>query len=219
VISGVFRWAPAGLFLIGAGLVSGLVAPQREMPLRAPLAATVPDRIGGYLGEAQEISDAEAQVAGMSNYLLRMYTPEAGGAEEWVSVYVGYYESQMQGRTIHSPKNCLPGSGWEPLRATVAEIPVDGRGAVEVNRYILQRGEEQALVLYWYQGRGRIEDNEYRVKFDLLKDAALKRRSDEALVRVVVPVAESEESAYQRAQTFAGVVIQAVGRALPDEGV
>ena len=42
---------------------------------------------------------------------------------------------------------------------------------------------------YWYQGRGRVAANEYAVKWQLLRDAARYGRTEEALVRVVVPLA------------------------------
>lgn len=215
----VLRWAPALIFALGAGLVNGL-APQKELSLRAPLDSVVPLAIDGMEARDQEVSEAEATVVGFDDYLLRVYMPaedESGnpGGEEWVSTYVGYYESQTQGRTIHSPKNCLPGGGWEPLRSTVAEIAVPGDAVHRVNRYVLQRDADQALVLYWYQGRGRVAHNEYLVKLDLLKDAAIRRRTDEALVRIVVPVTTSEEEAFRQARTFAETLIPALDRALP----
>jgi len=213
-----FRWAPAALFVVGAGLVTGMVAPQLDMPLQAPLDVVIPTSLIGLQGEDQEISASEARVAGFDDYLLRTYAGAQGSGTDWVSLYVGYYGSQTQGRTIHSPKNCLPGSGWEPLRSTVAAVPLADGSAAQVNRYILQREDEQALVLYWYQGRGRVAHNEYGVKYDLLKDAAFRRRTDEALVRVVVPVTESEDAAFTRARAMAEVVIPALERALPTWG-
>ena len=110
---------------------------------------------------------------------------------------------------------CLPGAGWEALTATTVAIPT-ATGSVPVTRYLLQREGEQALVLYWYQGRGRVEANEYRVKWNLLRDAALRRRSDEALVRIVVPVTESEAPAQSLAVAAAEVLIPAVAQALPE---
>jgi EpsI family protein len=84
-----------------------------------------------------------------------------------------------------------------------------------VNRYLLQKGTAQALVLYWYQGRGRIEANEYAVKWDLLRDAALRGRSEEALVRLIVPVTGTPAEAFERASRIARATIPAVERALP----
>lgn len=120
-------------------------------------------------------------------------------------------------RTIHSPKSCLAGAGWEALTSSthVVELP-GGSEAATVNRYLIQRGEERALVFYWYQGRGRIEANEYRVKLDLLLDSAFRSRSDEALVRLVVPVTTSVEDAGAVAETAAANIIPALTRALPE---
>lgn len=212
----LYRWFPSLLFLIGAGTVSGLVAPQRAIPLQAPLESVVPTEIGEFLGESQEISEAEATAAGVTDYLFKVYTKPGSDGREWISLYVGYYESQTQGKTIHSPKNCLPGGGWEPLSSVVASIPVSGWGLVSVNRYLLQQEGERVMVLYWYQGRGRVAQNEYAVKFDLLRDAALRRRTDEALVRVVVPLTGTEQDAFRRAEEVAELIIPALERALPN---
>lgn len=243
------RWIPGIVLTIGAALTLG-AAKQRSLPLAGPLSEVIPREIEGYVAQDLTISDAEADVAGFSNYLFRVYERPAsdsapsgveGGAEPaagaeaetpattgagaegemnvgvappWFSVYVGYYESQARGKTIHSPKNCLPGAGWEPVSSEPMELEIDGR-TVTVNRYILQNGTERSLALYWYQGRGRIEHDEYRVKFNLLWDAALRRRSDEALVRIVVPVGTDEEVALQLAHLAARLVIPDLSRALP----
>jgi EpsI family protein len=127
---------------------------------------------------------------------------------------VGYHARQVRGQSIHSPRNCLPGSGWEALANTTSVIQT-ANGPVEVNRYLVHRKGQSALVVYWYQGRGRIESNEYRVKWNLLVDAALRRRSEEALVRVMVPVQGSEPEALKVAEQVAAELVSAVGRALP----
>lgn len=210
----VARWAPPAILALGALLTVGIDL-QREMPLRAPLDTAVPAEIRGFTGRDMTVSRAEQRVAGMDDYLLRVYAP-AGADEEAgaFSVYVGYYKSQMQGRTIHSPKNCLPGSGWEALASRTAVIPT-AEGDVRVNRYVIQNREQQALVLYWYQGRGRVESNEYAVKWDLLRDAALHGRTEEALVRIVVPITAGEDAAYELAADVAATLVPAVSAALP----
>lgn len=212
----LLAWAPA--VLLGAGAVFTVgVDVQRALPLRSPLAASVPSTLLGHIGHDLVISDAEQRVAGMTDYLMRVYsasgedTDQIGAA---FSVYVGYYDQQIQGRTIHSPKNCLPGSGWEAIASQPATIRT-ASGPVTLNRYLLQRGSARALVLYWYQGRGRIESNEYMVKWDLLRDAALRRRSDEALVRVLVPITDTEDRAFQLATQVAREIIPGIRSSLP----
>lgn len=203
-------WTPAAILALGLVLVQG-VSEQQRMALREPLASAVPATIDGFASRDLEISEEEQRVAGMSTYVMRVYEAAAVPA---FSVYVGYYDSQMQGKTIHSPKNCLPGAGWDALGATTTQVAVAG-GTVTVNQYVIQRGNERALVLYWYQGRGRVAASEYAVKWDLLRDAALRGRSEEALVRVLVPMAGTQEESVALAQRVASTVVPAVHRALP----
>lgn len=211
-------WPPAITLAIGAVLATVGVQAQRTLPLRAPLASSVPTTVEGYRSRDLNLTEEERAAVGVSNYLARVYSPAdtAGTEARYFTVYVGYYERQVRGKTIHSPKNCLPGAGWEPLTSGVATLQTPS-GAVPVNRYLIQKGQDQALVLYWYQGRGRITANEYRVKWNLLQDAALRRRSDEALVRVVVPIRRgtAESAAFAQATRIAQQLVTAVGTALP----
>lgn len=183
-------WAPAMVLASGLLLVLGIRDPN-GLELRQPL-ATLPTRLGGFGSEDRVLDAAELAANGASSYLLRLFSDPATGRE--FSVYVGYYDHQRNGKTIHSPKNCLPGSGWEPLSASVRQVAVPG-GSVAINRYVLAQGAERALVYYWYQGRGRVAASEYQVKWELLRDAALKARTEEAMVRIVVPLRAADDDA------------------------
>src|SRR5690606_4577549 len=196
---------------LGAGCVLLLsVQRQQAMDLREPL-TTLPAQFGEFKGYDQVISDEEQRVAGMSDYILRVFTRDSLVA---FSVYVGYYEQQTQGRTIHSPRNCLPGAGWEALSAGREPVAI-GADTVLINRYELANGDAHALVYYWYQGRGRVESSEYKGKWDLLRDAALTGRSEEALVRIVVPINGSIEDPDALARQIAQEMVPAVERRLP----
>ena len=142
----------------------------------------------------------------------------ARDSSEAFSVYVGFYEMQSQGRSIHSPKNCLPGAGWEIVETRRTMLGA-AAGAPTVNRVLLDNAGDRALVYYWYQGRGRVTASEYAVKWNLLRDAALTGRSEEALVRIVVPIrardAAALASADALARDVAGRLIPEVRRALP----
>jgi len=215
MISKVMMWVPAGMLAVGAVFTVGIDT-QKVLPLRAPLATSLPMQDDGLIARDVEVSKAEQRVAGMDDYVMRYYTP-AGVTDERqyaYSVYVGYYETQRQGNTIHSPKNCLPGAGWESL-ASSTETVNTSIGTMQVNRYLLKKKDQAALVLYWYQGRGRVEGNEYAVKWQLLRDAALHGRSDEALVRIIVPITTTESAAAEIALRAAVKVIPAVDQALP----
>ena len=204
-------WIPGGLLALGC-LFSLAVDRQKSMPLVAPL-AMIPRVLGGFEGRDVEIGKDEQQAAGMSSYVYRMFQPDSLTN---FSVYVGYYDHQTQGKTIHSPKNCLPGAGWEALQATEVLVEVPS-GRVPVNRYLLQNGTRRALVYYWYQGRGRVASNEYRVKWELLRDSALHGRSEEALVRIVVflGTGTDETRALAIANSVASGLIPSVQQVLP----
>jgi EpsI family protein len=184
-------WIPAIVLGVGALVVLGIRDP-RGMELRESL-ATLPSTIGAYSSEDRQLDAEELAANGASSYLHRFFKG-SDGAEQF-SVYVGYYEHQRNGKTIHSPKNCLPGSGWEPLSAEVRQVQLAGGGNVPVNRYLLAQGGQRALVYYWYQGRGRVAASEYQVKWELLRDAAFKARTEEAMVRIVVPLGDASDDA------------------------
>ena len=203
-------WAPAVVVVTGGILMHG-VDRQRDMELAGPLEAAVPAEVAGAPAVTIDLTEAERIAAGVDDYVMRAYRLADSTT---VNVYIGYYGRQTQGHTIHSPKNCLPGNGWDAVGSSIARVSTP-RGTVPVNRYILQRESEQVLVLYWYQGRGRVAADEYLVKWHLLRDAALRGRTEEALVRIVVPVTGAERDAWALAADIAADVIPALEVALP----
>jgi EpsI family protein len=139
-----------------------------------------------------------------------------------LSLYVGYYNSQRQGDSIHSPLNCLPGAGWEPLSKSFVKIPVTMAGRtteIDANRYIIQKGLDRQLVLYWYQSHGRTVASEYWSKFYLIRDAVRLNRTDAALVRVIVPIVPNRDGAETTAETqamdFVGSMFPVLSNYLP----
>jgi EpsI family protein len=217
------RYLPFILLSVGVAFVFSTRS-QSAMPLAGPINSVLAD-MPGYRITEQKVGDEERKVAGMSEYVARAY---------WVdstvkfTAYVGYYDRQTQGKAMHSPKNCLPGAGWEILRADTGSITGGGRTHL-VNKYLLKNGAIQALVFYWYQGRGRVVASEYAVKWNLLRDAALVGHTEEALVRIVVPVigaagmnASALDSAYATADSLgrsvASKLVMDVARVLPAVG-
>lgn len=205
----VTAWAPFVVLALGWGLLlrSG---EQEVMTLRAPL-ETLPMDVEGHRGVPLRISEAEQRVAGMSDYVMRAFVKDSVSA---FTLYVGYYRAQIQGSSIHSPKNCLPGAGWEPVSSGTVDVETSA-GNWTLNRYVIARGGSRAVVYYWYQGRGRISANEYAVKWELLRDKAVHRRSEEALVRIVVQMTGTEGEADALATAAARQIIPEVFRVLP----
>ena len=181
----VAKFLPAFVLLLGCGFIWQTHS-QSPVTLSAPLSKTLPT-FPGYHAIDQIIGDEERRVAGMTDYSARAYVQHDSTADFFT--LVSYYDRQGQGKTIHSPRNCLPGAGWEILRGDTRTLDVDGSKHV-VNHYILKNGAATTVVYYWYQGRGRVVASEYAVKWNLLRDAALLGHTEEALVRVQVPVSE-----------------------------
>jgi EpsI family protein len=147
------------------------------------------------------------------DYLNRIYvTLDRVG----VGLYIGYWQSQRQGDTIHSPLNCLPGGGWEPMSHTVMMVgdPRTPGARVPINRYVIRKGIDRNLVFYWYQSHQRIVASEYWSKFYLISDAVRLNRTDGAIVRVIAPMSEESPAAEQRADRTGLSFVQALLRRL-----
>jgi EpsI family protein len=210
-------YLPAVILFLGCGLVLDTRS-QRAVPLAGSL-KTILAEFAGHQVADQTISASEQRVAGMTDYVARTYQRDGTLA---FTTLVSYYDRQTQGKTIHSPRNCLPGAGWEIMSGETRVITVDGVPRT-VNRYVLKNRNATAIAYYWYQGRGRVTANEYVVKWNLLRDAALHGRTEEALVRVVVPVVAAPQNerllaADATAETVAARLISEVGGVLPSSG-
>ncbi|HWK10194.1 MAG TPA: EpsI family protein [Vicinamibacterales bacterium] len=155
-----------------------------EVPVQRESLARFPAQIGEWKSAGEEpLEDDVLQVLGVDEYVNRTYVDRAGLP---LNLYIGYYASQRQGNTIHSPQNCLPGSGWQPVEASRIELNAGGT-SFPVNRYVIQKALHRQVVYYWYQGRGRIVANDYANKLWLMLDAARLHRTNGSLVRIVVP--------------------------------
>lgn len=179
------------VLLAGTAAYLGAASRPERPPTRHKL-LEFPMTLGEWQGQRAPDLEADViQVLGVDDYLSRIYSLNG---EPILSVYVGYYESQRRGDTIHSPMNCLPGAGWTPVSAERTQITTDAGVPIDVNRVLIQKGEERQVALYWYQGRGRSVANEYWSKAFLVWDAATRNRTDGALVRVISPVRPSDPS-------------------------
>jgi EpsI family protein len=155
-------------------------------PLILPLAA-FPMNLGNWKLLQEGVVDKETQdVLKADDTLTREYSlPDKSSAD----LFIAYFKTQRNGQSPHSPKNCLPGSGWLPDPSQSGIIPVAvGNETIQINRYLVSKGENESIVLYWYQSHGRVIANEFAAKFYLISDSIRMHRSDTALVRVVVGV-------------------------------
>jgi EpsI family protein len=183
----------------------------RQVPLATPL-AQLPLRLGEWTGvKGPDVEADVARVLRADDYVSRVYR---GPQQAVVGLWIAFYASQIQGDQIHSPLNCLPGTGWTPLAHSRPVLQLNDR-SLPVTRYLVQKRGDRQLVMYWYQGRGRVVASEWTNKLHLLVDAVRQRRTDGALVRVTVPVLGDARHADTHAAAFIAALTPQLERWLP----
>jgi EpsI family protein len=184
--------------LAASAIVIGAASSVEEVPLRRSL-VDLPSSLGQWRNVGDSPLDpATLEVLRADDHVSRTYVAGQIPAE----LFIAYYATQRQGDTIHSPMNCLPAAGWQPRSTGRTQIPVGGGASVTTNRYVIQKGLDERLVLYWYQSHGRTIASEYASKIYLVLDSLRLRRSDAALVRVIVPMSAGEPQADLAARDF-----------------
>jgi len=147
-----------------------------------------PKTIGNYtFVQDQSFSEAVIKNAGMDSYLMRQFRDESGYT---LGLYIGYYQIQTEGHIIHSPKHCLPGSGWNTVKAGRHLFKThnnNNTSSYSINQWLMQKGDEKQLVHFWYHGRGRIVANEYVDRTLMIFDSIFRKRTDGALIRITGP--------------------------------
>lgn len=209
------RFLCVWLVLLGTALLLAARSLVEYIPEHRPLDA-FPYQIGNLQGKNLPIDQSVSEVLGPGQFLDREFSSPSS-AEPPMELFVAYYPSQRTGDTIHSPQNCLPGSGWTPLQTGLIQIPgADGR-TITANRYIVGKGMDKILVLYWYQAHGRTTPSEYWGKIYLVTDAIKLNRTDGAIVRIAVRIPNSVEVSRTeaRAGQFAQFVLQQLDTLIP----
>jgi EpsI family protein len=181
--------------------------PQRRWFVDFPLA------FAGWHGQQGRIEEQYLDILKVDDYLIADFSDGAGV----VNVYSAYYESQRDTESVHSPRSCIPGGGWRITEFSKARVG-EGADGFEVNRALIELGDQRQLVYYWFKQRERELTNELAVKWYIFVDSLLERRSDGALVRVMTPVLPNDDiaSAEARLAAFAGAARTELKPFLPD---
>jgi len=192
------RFAVLFIAIVAVGVVVNTWAYLGEAHVDRKQLKDFPLQVGEWqrLRSDTMLDDATMAVLRASDYVLRDYRTADG---RLANFYVGYYASQREGASYHSPLNCLPGSGWTLSEPGKVMISAPDGSQFAANKYIIDNGASRSLMLYWYQGRGRKVASEYWGKVYTVIDSVRLRRSDGAMVRVTVPVGESEDAALKSA--------------------
>jgi len=182
------------LLLMGAGVVAQFLDQRTESYPEHRSFVNYPLQIVDWKGKHEKLDVAVVEKLGMTDYLLANYRNEQGSL---VNFYVAYYQSQRKGVSPHSPRVCIPGGGWEI--AQFERIEANGH---PVNRVLIKKGNQRQLVYYWFQGHGRLVANEYINKWYLFIDSIFKNRTDGALVRYTIAVAQHEDISVAEAKVL-----------------
>jgi EpsI family protein len=191
------------------------LASRQELTPTGTVLSAFPHVANGWTVERDYPIEKEVQdVLKADDTVNRLYV----NAEktESVSLFIAFFKTQRHGQAPHSPKNCLPGSGWLPTEDSKIPVSVPGRAEpIVINKYVIERGEQKSLVYYWYQSHNRVIAGEFAAKFWLVADAIRYRRSDTALVRVIVPVQKDSAKAAATGLEFVRAAYPDIMRSLP----
>lgn len=214
LISSWGRFAALAILLGGTAFVLRARGDAELLPQHKNMSA-FPAKFSAWYDEDIPLSPGILRSLGPGEFLFRDYYHPQEPTN--VNLFVAFFPSQRTSDSIHSPKNCLPGNGWVPIESGRLWIEKTNSGKIEVNRYIVELGQERAVVLYWFQAHGRVTPSEYWAKFYLVTDSLRMARSDGSMVRIFAPVEgkESMETTQRRAVGFARQLLPVLDDYIP----
>ncbi len=216
------RFLSVAAMMAGTASILFLRSAVDRVPESVPL-DLLPHVVDRRQGTDIPIPEEALEVLGKGHFLNRLYTGETTAAAQAnaplpISLFIGYFPTQRTGQAIHSPQNCLPGSGWTFESSGTTAISGGDGHHYTVGDYIITDGTNRQEVLYWYRAHGRSIASDYRAKLYMLLDAIRYNRTDGALIRVITPVVpgETADAAHARVATFAGDIATMLPAYIPD---
>jgi EpsI family protein len=215
----LLRFSAAAAMMLATALVLQAHSRSEYFPPRTSL-TSLPSQIDGWSGTNNVLDKQTLEILGPGEFLVRDYeytAPAQSQPPPWINLYIAYFPSQKTGDTIHSPNHCLPGAGWVPTSREIIQLPRPDGSSFPVNRYVVAKGQERQLVLYWFQAHGRAVASEYWAKYYLVADSVRMNRSDGGLVRLMTPMinGESTEAAQARVMKLGSKLIPVLDDYIP----
>lgn len=154
--------------------------------------SSFPKQIGEWVGREARFDERIYAKLGVDDSFLGHYRTSDG---HQVELYIGFYQSQREGDLIHSPKNCMPGAGWNIVSTSVEKITIPNNKPqkIKVIKLTLRKGSKRRVALYWFQSRGRFISSEYMQKIYLVIDSITRHRTDGSFVRLISSVIDGDE--------------------------
>ena len=203
----------ASLLLLVAGVFGNYLRFAEQMPEHGPDFDMIPMEWNGYQAEERRFGEWSYEILQADTTTLRVYR---GPGDNDVWLFVAYFVSQKYGSQIHSPKHCLPGSGWQIRSQEPFELQLPDGRSKSINRMIIAEGSQRELMFYWYETRGGAVRDEFALKLDLAVNSLLFRPTDAAFVRLTIPAADTDiEAATAEAVALLQALHPDIMKALP----
>jgi len=181
------------------------------VPVNRPF-SEFPQRVGTWQMSSQsEFSENVLNVLKPSDYISRQYK---GADGKTVNLYIGYHGGGKESGEIHSPKHCLPGSGWFEVSTKRGTLDLPS-GKLNLVRSIYQKEGNRELFLYWFQVRDRSISDEYSLKLAEIVNSVLYRRRDASFIRISVAFEDNEQEATELGERFVRDFLPATREFLP----
>ncbi len=188
------------------------IAPfQKEVPLKKAF-EELPVKWKGWSGHEMFFNDVILDKLRVSEYIMRRYEKDG----DRIHIYIGYYDTQKKGSQIHSPKHCLPGSGWFNLSESIRTLNVEGVGDVDFVESVYQKGDEKEVFYYWYKMKNVYITDEYVLKLYMILNSLRYSRNDAAFLRLSSPIVSNVEDTRKSIEDFMKDVLPLLQDYLPD---
>jgi EpsI family protein len=172
------------ILLLCAALLAAKLSERRQSDYLAQPLENIDASIAGWQAAGDAALGARVlKILLPTSYLSRTYRKK----DLQLGLFIAFYAQQKAGESMHSPKHCLPGNGWEIWNYDTARVPLANGTEVKVNKYSIYNANQRMVMLYWYQSKQRIIASEYLGKILLVRDALVDGRTAASIVRVTVP--------------------------------
>jgi EpsI family protein len=162
-----------------------------------------PLEIEEFHGKTVFPSDKNFHDPSADNWILRIYSKK--GHNKPIRVFLGYWESQNEGKRVNSPRYTI--GGWEYYWIKAKSVTL-GSKIVKLKEFLNERGNEKELVYYCYIVNGKIISSEYRFRFFSMLSSLLTGRNNAALLRISMPV--TDEWTVEKAEVYEEDFLRAI---------
>lgn len=202
------------ILLVGFGVLANFIRFSEVKPQKSPRLDTVPYFLSDWSGQELYITPTALEILSADTTLLRIYKSSRG---QEASLFIAYFSSQKYGSQIHSPKHCLPGGGWNIMVKQKEEFQLPDGEKIPLNRMLISNGKESQLMYYCFLTRSGILTNEFMLKADLVLNSILRRPTDAAIIRVILPLNRSNPAKLtdQQVGEFLALFWPEIKKALP----